>query len=166
MTKFIAAIFESPAKAEEGKRILLNLDCDHTISICSLSVISRDSTGALIVLEPAAKSQPGEALRAIVAQLDRVCRRQPAPLGLITDLGGWADLVDFGVTPDFIEKIAAELSPCKAAVLGEIDEDWITPLDTFLEEIGGFVIRTWRSDFEAEQLARKDNTKPDGDHQS
>ncbi len=160
MTKFIAAIFEDRAKAEEGKSILLSLDRDRTISIGGLSIIAREPTGALTVLEPAAQDHSGDAVRGLVSQLDDLIGRRPlAPVGLLTDLGSWGDLVDFGVTPNFVEKIAAELSAGKVALLGEIEEDWITPLDTRLETIGCVLIRTWRSDFEAEQRIKNDGAK-------
>jgi uncharacterized membrane protein len=76
-------------------------------------------------------------------------------LGLLEDLGSWKDLVDFGVMPNFIQKLASELVPGRATVLAEIEEDWITPLDSCIEGMGGVIMRTWRADFEAEQLAEK-----------
>ena len=43
--------------------------------------------------------------------------------------------------------------PGKAAVIAEIEEDWITPLDLRVEEIGGRIMRTWRSESEVAERA-------------
>jgi uncharacterized membrane protein len=63
--------------------------------------------------------------------------------------------VDFGVTPNFIEGLAIALLPGKAAVIAEIEEDWITPLDQRIEAIGGHIMRTWRSELEADPQFRE-----------
>jgi DNA repair exonuclease SbcCD ATPase subunit len=52
------------------------------------------------------------------------------------------------------------LAPGTVAVIAEIDEDWVSPLNTRMEAIGGSVAREWRSDFaeaelEKESAARK-----------
>jgi hypothetical protein len=56
------------------------------------------------------------------------------------------------VGEDFLENVATELAPGKAAVIAEIGEDWTTPLDTRMETFGGTVLRTWRADFEDDQI--------------
>jgi uncharacterized membrane protein len=161
MSKFIAAIFENREKAEEGKRVLLRLDHDRAISVYGFCVVSRDLAGNLTVLEPASQGS-ATGIHELVSELAHVTARLPArAAGLIADLGSWEDLVDFGVTPDFVQKIVSNLDPGKAAILAEIEEAWITPLDTGVEEIGGTIIRTWRSDFEAELAARQGRQQPD-----
>ena len=39
--------------------------------------------------------------------------------------------------------------------IAEIDEDWVTPLNTRMEAIGGSVVREWRSDFEEAEIAKE-----------
>jgi uncharacterized membrane protein len=161
MSKFVAAIFEDQEQARQGKHVLLSLDRDRTISVYSFSLVARDVTGRLTVIEPAAPGL-GDAIPALISELANLVNGLPSAVGLLTDLGSWEDLIDFGVTPDFLQKIAAKLGPGKAAVLAEIEEDWITPLDTRIEGMGGVVLRTWRSDFEAEQFAKEARPSPNG----
>jgi hypothetical protein len=47
-----------------------------------------------------------------------------------------------------------KLSPGKTAVIAEVSEDWVTPLDTRMEAIAGEVIRVSRFDFEDQQTER------------
>jgi hypothetical protein len=70
-------------------------------------------------------------------------------------IGGFGDLMNAGVRSDFIEAVTSKLQPGKTAVIAEIDEGWMAPLDTRMEGLGGEVIRQWRSDFEDEQLDKE-----------
>ena len=45
--------------------------------------------------------------------------------------------------------------PGKSAVVAEISEGWITPLDTRMEELGGTVFRRYRADVEDAQIERE-----------
>ena len=60
----------------------------------------------------------------------------------------------WGSPSDFIEAASSRLAPGKAAVVAEIGEDWIAPLDMRMQTLGGEVVRQWRSDFEDEQIER------------
>jgi len=150
--KLVAAIFDSREKAEEGESALLGFTREGEFEVHSLARVSRSQFGALEVDEAPADGPVGERLRALISDLRAAATELPAPaFGLVTDLGSWGDLAGFGSTPDFVQTIARELRPGRAAVLAEIEEDWITPLDTRLEELGGLVIRTWCTDFDEER---------------
>ena len=155
-TKFVAAIFDTLDMAQDGARALLGCQRDNTFTVLGMAVIERQPQGALTIVQAPAQGPAGDGVRALLSDLaEAICTQAAPALGLVTDLGSWGDLTDFGVTRDYVWKIAAELRPGRAAVLAEIEEDWVTPLDTRLEEIGGCVIRTWRSDFEAERQAQR-----------
>ena len=53
-----------------------------------------------------------------------------------------------------MDKVSGQLAPGKAAVVAEVDEDWIIPLNMRMEAIGGSVAREWRSDFEEAEIAK------------
>ena len=55
---------------------------------------------------------------------------------------------------DFLDQVTAALAPDKCAVLADISEEWVTPIDTKMELLGGTVYRTPRKSFEKEQRAR------------
>jgi hypothetical protein len=69
-------------------------------------------------------------------------------------LGSISDAFDIGFRADFIEAASTRLAPGTAAVVAEIGEDWIAPLDIRMQKLGGEVVRQWRSDFEDEQIER------------
>jgi hypothetical protein len=56
-------------------------------------------------------------------------------------IGSWSDLFDLGVGRDFLDKVSRELMPGRTAVVSEVEEDWVTALDTRVEAIGGTVLR-------------------------
>ena len=59
-----------------------------------------------------------------------------------------------GVNADFLDDVSAKLTPGKWAIVSEISEDWITPVDTRMEVLGGTVFRTARANVEHEQYAK------------
>jgi len=69
-------------------------------------------------------------------------------------IGSFGDLFNMGVGSDFLDKVSKELSPGKAAIVAEVAEDWVTPLDTRMAAIGGTVVRQWRTDFEDEMIEK------------
>ena len=101
---------------------------------------------------------PGTAVGTLVGALVGVLG---GPAGVIVGmtagmlLGSISDLLNIGVGTDFVDKVSRELAPGKAAVIAEVEEDWVTPLNTRMEAIGGSVVREWRSDFEEAEIAKK-----------
>jgi hypothetical protein len=70
-------------------------------------------------------------------------------------VGGAAyDVANLGVGTDFVEEVSKRLAPGKAAVVAEIEEQWIAPLDTRMDKAGGTVFRRSRSDVIDLQNAR------------
>jgi hypothetical protein len=61
--------------------------------------------------------------------------------------GSLYDLAQLGVSEDFVAEVSRQLSPGKAAVIAEVDEEWITPLDARMEPLGGVVFRRSRGEF-------------------
>jgi len=56
-------------------------------------------------------------------------------------LGGMLhDFAKVGVGEDFLDEVAHEMTPGKIAVLAEVQEEWVMPLDTRMEAAGGVVI--------------------------
>jgi hypothetical protein len=45
------------------------------------------------------------------------------------------------VDTDFLADVATALTPGKYAVVADVDEDWVTPVDTRMEAVGGVVFR-------------------------
>jgi hypothetical protein len=65
------------------------------------------------------------------------------------------DLVRFGIGADFLDEMSQALTPGKVAVLAEVEETWVTPVDTRLGKLGAVVFRRGRSEVVEDQLARE-----------
>lgn len=55
---------------------------------------------------------------------------------------------------DFLSDVAMVLIPGKYAVLADVEEEWVTPLDRRMEDLGGVVFRTVKTHIEEERRAR------------
>ena len=127
------------------------------LTFYGLAVITKDADGKLSVKE-APDELAGTATGSLVGALVGVLG---GPAGVIVGLtagmllGSISDLLNIGVGTDFLDKVSRELAPGKAAVIAEVDEDWVTPLNTRMEAIGGTVVREWRADFEETEIAKE-----------
>ena len=157
MSKFVVATFSSETNAYAGTRALKELHAEGEITLYGLAVITKDSGGKLSVKE-GPDELAGTAIGSLVGALVGVLG---GPAGVVVGmtagmlLGSISDLLNIGVGTDFVDKVSGQLAPGKAAVIAEVDEDWITPLNTRMEAIGGSVAREWRSDFEEAEIAKE-----------
>jgi uncharacterized membrane protein len=154
MTKYIVVIFPNESRAYEGKRALSDLHTEGSITVYGSAVIAKETDGKISVKESADSGPLGMGVGALVGGLVGLLGGPVGvALGMETGLivGGIADLADAGVSADFVDAVSAKLKPGKTALVAEIAEDWVTPLDVRMEAIGGDIIRKWRYDFEDEQ---------------
>ena len=77
-------------------------------------------------------------------------------------LGAAYDVDTARVGWDFVDDVTKSLTPNRVALVAEIDEEWMTPLDTRMEAIGGTVYRRalWLVE---EQARRKEIDAMDAD---
>jgi hypothetical protein len=64
------------------------------------------------------------------------------------------DVYAAGVNTDFGTDVGAALTPGKFAVVADVSEEWVTPVDSAMEAAGGIVFRSLRSTVEDDQRAR------------
>ena len=67
------------------------------------------------------------------------------------------DALHMGVGDEFLERVEQTLSEGKFAVIGEISEQWVAPLDLRMAELGGNVVREERETFAEEVLKERMN---------
>jgi uncharacterized membrane protein len=157
MSKFVVTTFSSEANAYEGTRALKELHAQGDVTLYGLAVITKDSSGKLSVKE-GEDDLAGTAIGSLVGALVGVLG---GPAGVVVGLttgmllGSISDILNVGVGTDFLGKVSRELAPGKAALIAEVDEDWVTPLNTRMEAIGGTVVREWRSDYEEAEIAKE-----------
>lgn len=157
MDKMIVAVFDSEAKAYEASRTLADLHREGSLSVYSGAVIAKYAGGRVSVRQAADQGPVGTALGMATGALIGVLGG-PAGLAIgasIGALGGsMVDFTNIGVGLDFLDEVSRRLTPGKAAVVAEIDEEWVTPLDTRMEALGGTIYRRPRVEVVDAQMER------------
>jgi hypothetical protein len=64
------------------------------------------------------------------------------------------DLAQLGVSEDYLDEVGKSLLPGMAAVVAEVWEEWMLPVDSRMEALGGVVFRSTRMDIVDEQIER------------
>jgi uncharacterized membrane protein len=158
MNKFVVIVFSNDSRAYEGMHALNALHAEGSLTLYGLAVIANDSAGKFSIKNAADAGPLGTAVGALVGGFLGVIG---GPVGVIaggagrTLMGSLFDIVNYGIGEDFVMKVSQELAPGKTAVVAEINEIWTTPLDARMEAHGGTVLRTWRADFEDDQIAKE-----------
>jgi len=163
MTKFVVVVFPDEKQASAGLHALKDLHAEGSITLYSEAVLQRSADGRLALKEQKSEWPMGIGVGALVGGLvGLIGGPAGAAFGVATGttFGAMRDMFSMGVSEDFLEVVAKELRPGKTAVVAEISEDWLTPLDTRMEPFGGVVVREWRDDFIDAQMQRQvENTK-------
>lgn len=158
MEKMLVVVLNDETKAYEGSRALNELDQEGSISIHAESVIQKNDDGTVTVKRAEGdfpiRTIGGTAIGSLIGLLGG-----PVGLGVGAAVGATAGIVgDFyasGVNTDFLNDVSAGLTPGKFAVLADISEEWVTPVDTRMEAVGGVVFRTAKEQFEEERRAKE-----------
>jgi len=158
MENILVVVFDSEKGASEGLSVLNQIDCDGIITIYAGSVIQKDADGTVSVTETQgnfpSETIAGTALGSLVGLL-----AGPAGAGVGATVGGVTgiirDLHTAHVNNRFVDDVSAMLKPGRFAVVADVSEELMTPVDTQMEELGGIVFRTEKEKFEYELRARE-----------
>ena len=149
MDRMLVVVFDNEVKAYEGKRALIQLDAEGSISAYAYAVITKHPDGTTTVKQEDDYGPIGTLLGTSFGSLIGLLG---GPVGLAIGaatgvLGGAAvDLNNARIGEDFVQDVSKALVPNKVALVAEIEEDWTTPVDTRMEAIGGSVFRRTLSD--------------------
>jgi uncharacterized membrane protein len=153
----LVVVFDEEGKAYEGSRALADLHKEGNVSVYAAAVVSRGVDGKVSVKDDADEGPIGTALGMMTGALLGVLA---GPEGVILGaaaggmMGSVGDLINLGVGVDFLDEVSSKLEPGKTAVVAEVSESWVTPVDTRMEALGGTVFRRYRADVEDEQIER------------
>ena len=157
MQRMLVVVFENELKAYDGSRELKALDSEGSISIHSEAVIKKNDDGTITVKQEGddfpIHTVGGTAVGALIGLLG-------GPVGLAvgalagTFAGAVWDMDRAGVNADFLNEVSAKLTPGKWAIVSDVSEEWVTPIDTRMAALGGTVFRTTRANVEHQQDAR------------
>jgi uncharacterized membrane protein len=149
MDRMLVVVFNTEAKACEGKKALLQLESEGSIVVYAHAVVAKNADGTATVRQTDDPGPLGMLLGTSLGSVIGLLGGLPgiaigAAVGLVA--GTVADLNNVRVGSDFIDDVSRELLPNKFALVAEIQEDWTTPVDIRMEAIGGTVFRRALSD--------------------
>jgi len=144
MDRMLVVIFDDLSKAQAGLRALVQLDLDGSITVYAHALVVRNSDGAAMVKQGDARGPIGSLVGTSLGALIGLLGGAPgvaigAAVGFFA--GGTADLNRARIGEDFVGDVVKALSPSRAAVVAEIEEDATGPVDTQMEARGGTVFR-------------------------
>ena len=163
MNKMLVAVFNTEPAAYEGIKALKELHNDGDITLFATAVIAKDSSGAASVKQDADEGPVGTAMGLLTGSVVGLLGG-PIGVALGASLGSLTgmifDLNKTGIDIAFVDEVSKALTPGKAAVLADIEETWLTPVDTRIGKLGGIVFRRLRSEVVEDQLAREAGIEP------
>jgi uncharacterized membrane protein len=157
MDKMVVIVFDNESNAYEGSKVLKGLHAEGSLTLYQAAVISKDAKGTVSVKDAGDQGPVGTAVGWATGGLIGLLG---GPVGLAAGAvagsltGSLYDLAQLGVGGDFLDEVSKSLLPGKSAVVAEIEEEWVTPLDTRIDALGGTVFRQTRSEFIDSQVER------------
>lgn len=155
MNKLLVAIFDNETAANSGLNALRNLNATGDITLFATAVLPKDAKGLVSVKQATDSGPIGTATGLAVGSLVGLLG---GPAGVAvgaltgTMVGAVRDFWAAGVGLDFIEEATQHLQPGKVALVAEIEEEWVIPVDSALEALGGQVLRSTRTEVEEAQF--------------
>jgi uncharacterized membrane protein len=149
MDSILVVVFENESKAYEGSQALREMEIEGSIHLYAKAVLIRDASGTVQVKQLSAMGPVGTATGLVTGTLIGLFG---GPVGVALGAGAGIsggvlyDLAHLGLGQDFLEEVGQSLRPGKAAVVAEAWEDWMLPVDTRMEALGGVVFRRTRRD--------------------
>jgi uncharacterized membrane protein len=154
--RILVVVFENESKACEGSQALREMEIEGSIHLYAKAVLIRDADGNVQVKQSSDLGAAGTVGGLVIGALIGVLGGATAAIGAGTGMfGGFLyDMAHLGVSQDYLGGVGKSLKPGKAAVVAEIWEDWILPVDTRMEALGGVVFRHTRKDILDLQVER------------
>jgi len=155
MNKLLIAIFDSESASNTGLQALRKLHTQGDITLYATGLLAKDKNGVVSVKKSLDPGPVGTATGFAVGSLIGLLG---GPLGVAigaltgTVAGAIRDLWVAGVGLDFIEEAEKHLRPGKVALVAEIEEEWVMPVDAALEAAGGHIFRRARTEIAEEQF--------------
>jgi uncharacterized membrane protein len=141
--KILVSVFDTEPIAFEGLSALKDLHREGEITMYASTLLVKDRSGVAI-RQTADKGPIGTLVGIVTGGLVGLVGG-PAGAAVGASLGGFGgltyDLFKAGVSMDFVEEVGDLLTPGRAAVIADVDETWVTPVNTRLRPLGGITFR-------------------------
>lgn len=158
MNKILVAVFDNEEAAFSGLSGLKNLHRNGDITLYNSAVIAKDKFGNTVVKQEPDNQPVGTFIGLFLGALVGVLG---GPVGVAigastgTLMGLTRDAVSAGVDYRFLDQVREAITPGKFAVIAEVDESWVAPVDLTIGECGGMVFRRLRHEVVEDQLERE-----------
>ncbi|HVP92306.1 MAG TPA: DUF1269 domain-containing protein [Acidobacteriota bacterium] len=150
----LAVVFNSKFMAYKGAAALKQLDQESSISVHAAAIIEKISDTKATILKTKDEFPIRRVERTAVGGLVGLLG---GPVGALVGvasgalLGTLDDLHRSGVNAGFVDDVSSKLVPGKYAVVADISEEYVAPLDAKMADLGGQVFRTRKRYVETEQ---------------
>lgn len=158
MNKMVVTVFGNETDAYNGLSALKKLHWDGDITLYGDIIIEKNDAGKVSVKDADDKGPAGTALGFSLGSLIGLLGGPVAALaaGSAASVAGMIyDMENAGVDAEFIDDVSETIIPGTVAILANIEEEWITPLDTKMLKNDGITFRRLRSDVEYAQWERE-----------
>jgi uncharacterized membrane protein len=158
MNKIIAVIFNNEEDAYKGVRELEALNDEGSISLYASGIVKRQPDGRVTVLQEAPDGPLGTVVGlATGAMVGLIGGPVGSAVGAAVGAGGgmFYDLAKLGLGEDFLYDVGHNLLPGMTAVVAEVYEEWVMPVDARMEFAGAIALhRRARGEVEDAQFER------------
>ena len=158
MDNMLVAVFESERQASAAARAMKGLSTEGVVLVYALAVIVKGFKRIAIVNFAHDQNSRDPALatatRSLIGLLGHSWQSaEEATAECTTDL--MLELANVGVDGGFLDEVSRHLLPGTAAIVSEVDEERLTPIDTLLESQGGIGFRCVRREVMDAQIANE-----------
>lgn len=144
MNKIMVSVFPTETAAYAGLRALKDLHEEGDITLFAQTVLVKNEQGIVSTRESSDGGPVGSVVGIVGGALVGLLG---GPAGVVVGayVGGSAgllfDLFNVGFGGDVVDEIAAEMKPGSVAIVADIDESWITPVETVFAPLGAITFR-------------------------
>jgi uncharacterized membrane protein len=144
MDRMLVVVFDNENKAYEGKKALLRLADEGSIGLYAYAVLAKQSDGTATIKQG---DSAGPLATLVGTSFGSLIGLLGGPAGMLVgaaagmSAGAGMDFANLGIGEDFIDDVTKVLKPNTVALVAEVEEDWVAPVDSRMEAIGGNVFR-------------------------
>jgi len=158
MDRMIVVVFDSENDAYEGKKALQQLTDEGSIGLYAYAVLAKQPDGTATIKQG---DNAGPLATLVGTSFGSLIGMLGGPAGMMVGAaagmgaGAGMDFANLGIGEDFLDDVTNELKPGKFALVADVEEDWVAPVDSRMEAIGGTVYR--RSVAEVQNQIHEEN---------
>ena len=158
MNKILISVFDSEQAAFKGLTALKDLHHDGDITLYASSVITKSPQGWVSVPETQDRGPVGTLVGLTAGGLLGLLGG-PVGFAVGASMGGLGglvfDMVDAGISSDFVAEVTQSLTPGKTAIVADVEETWVAPVDMRLGALGATTFRRYPGEVLDEELIRE-----------